>query len=242
MAHDLLGVMSEWKPDVVVRETSELGACIAAERLRIPSAVVEVVATGLGDERRSLLAAGLATALDDNGLPPDPGLSILERQAVLSPFPPSYRGTPVRITESPWLSIRPTPFDESDNEQDQKGIQNLPPRPTVYLTLRTSTFNRRPEIFRAFIDGLADQPLNLIIAVGHNNDPAAFHPILPNVRVERYIPQSRVSRVVIWSSITPVRGPSWPPWHTGCPSCSFPLPPTSPKTPAAALNSASPTF
>jgi UDP:flavonoid glycosyltransferase YjiC (YdhE family) len=52
MARDLLGVISDWRPDVLIRETSALGGCIAAERVGIPYAVVDVVATGLGDERR----------------------------------------------------------------------------------------------------------------------------------------------------------------------------------------------
>jgi hypothetical protein len=69
--------------DACVRETSELGGCIAAERLGIPYAVVEVVAMGLGDERRSLLVGGLASVLAEHGLPPDPGLSMLERHAIV---------------------------------------------------------------------------------------------------------------------------------------------------------------
>ena len=35
MASDLLGVISEWRPDVLIRETSELGGYIAAERLGV---------------------------------------------------------------------------------------------------------------------------------------------------------------------------------------------------------------
>jgi MGT family glycosyltransferase len=61
----------------------------------------------------------------------------------------------------------------------------------VYLTLGTvPQFNTRPSIFRAFIDGLANEPLNLLVAVGRNNDPAEFGKLPPNVRIERYIPQT----------------------------------------------------
>jgi MGT family glycosyltransferase len=67
----------------------------------------------------------------------------------------------------------------------------LPARPTVFLTLGTAPqFNGRTAIFRAFIDGLADAPVNLVVAVGRNNDPDRFGPSPPNVRIERYIPQT----------------------------------------------------
>jgi MGT family glycosyltransferase len=62
---------------------------------------------------------------------------------------------------------------------------------TVYLTLGTSAlFNTRPSILRAFIDGLAHEPLTLIVTVGYNNDPAALGPVPSHVRIERYIPQT----------------------------------------------------
>src|SRR6187402_2301934 len=111
MAQDLLEIIPTWRPDLLVRETAEFGGCIAAERVGIPYAVVEVLATGFSEERRSLLADGLAAVLEQHGLSPDPELSILDRQLILSPFPPSYRGAPAGIDAKRWLSTRPTPFD-----------------------------------------------------------------------------------------------------------------------------------
>jgi len=60
-----------------------------------------------------MLSAGLAAVLAEFGLPPDPDLQIEERQLVLSPFPPSYRGSVPDGAASPRLPIRPTPFDQS---------------------------------------------------------------------------------------------------------------------------------
>ncbi|MDP8922525.1 MAG: glycosyltransferase [Chloroflexota bacterium] len=191
MAADLLNIVAEWRPDLLVRESHEYGACIVAERLGLPYAVVEIIAGGMSQERRAILSAGLAGVLAAHGLPPDPELRIEERQLVLSPFPPSYRGGAARVADTPWLSIRPTPFDQSGDEQQPAWIEELAAQPTAYLTLGTSLlFNARPAIFRAFIEGLANERLNLIVAVGPNNDPADFGPAPPNVRIERYIPQT----------------------------------------------------
>jgi MGT family glycosyltransferase len=190
-AQDVVGISSTWRPRLVVHEASELGGCIAAERLSIPYAVVEVQATGLGDSERSTLSAGLAPVFARHGLPPDPELTILERQLVLSPFPPSFRGVAERRTDTPWQVLRPQPFDRSDSEPRPAWLDELLARPTVYVTLGTAPpTNNRRGVLRAFVDGLADEPINLVVTVGPNNDPADLGPVSSNVRVERYIPQT----------------------------------------------------
>jgi UDP:flavonoid glycosyltransferase YjiC (YdhE family) len=191
MAADLLDIVAAWRPTLLVRESHEYGACIAAERLGLPYAVVEVIAAGMTPDRRALLSGGLAGVLAEHGLPPDPELRIEERHLVLSPFPPSYRGGAARVAGSPWLSIRPTPFDQSGDERLPAWSDALAAQPTAYLTLGTSPlFNARPAIYRAFIEGLADAGLNLVVALGRNNDPADVRPPPPNVRIERYLPQT----------------------------------------------------
>lgn len=191
MASDLLGLIATWRPGLLVRERGEYGGCIAAERLGIPYAAVEVIAAGYNREALALLSDGLASVLAAHGLPPDPDLQIVERQAVISPVPPSYRGMTDPMPTTPWLAIRPTPFDRSGDERLPAWVDTLPDRPNVYLTLGTSPlFNTRRAIFRAFIEGLADQPLNLIVAVGRNNDPEDLGPVPAGIRIERYIPQT----------------------------------------------------
>jgi UDP:flavonoid glycosyltransferase YjiC (YdhE family) len=193
MVTDLLRIIDTWRPDLIVRERAEYGGCIAAEHCGLPYAAVEINAAQMGQDRRAILSAGLATVLAEFGLPPDPDLHIEERQLVLSPFPSSYRGSAPAGAIAPRLPIRPTPFDQSGDECLPAWIDDLPTQATVYLTLGTSTlFNTRLSILRAFIDGLAHEPLNLIVTVGHNNDPAALGSVPSNVRIERYIPQTLI--------------------------------------------------
>jgi UDP:flavonoid glycosyltransferase YjiC (YdhE family) len=191
MVTDLLGIIDTWRPDLIVRERAEYGGCIAAERRGLPYASVEINAAQMGQDQRAMLSAGLAPVLAEFGLPPDPDLQIQERQLVLSPFPPSYRGNAPEGAVSPRLSIRPTPFDQSGDERLPAWIGSLPAQATIYLTLGTSSLiNTRPSVMRAFIDGLANEPLNLIVTVGRNNDPVDLGPGPSNVWIERYIPQT----------------------------------------------------
>ena len=65
------------------------------------------------------------------------------------------------------------------------GLRGLP---IVYVTLGT-VYNRNLDVFRALLDGLRDEALNVVVTVGRQNDPAVLGPQPPNVHVHRYIPQ-----------------------------------------------------
>lgn len=81
---------------------------------------------------------------------------------------------------------------ESGVEQLPPWVADLPDRPTVYATLGT-VFSAHPTgraTFPALLDALRDEPVNLILTVGRDNDPAQFGPQPDNVHIERFIPQS----------------------------------------------------
>jgi UDP:flavonoid glycosyltransferase YjiC (YdhE family) len=71
-------------------------------------------------------------------------------------------------------------------------LAGLPDRPTVYVSLGTVFNAQYPEVFDNILAGLRDEPINLIMTLGANGDPARFGPQPPNVRIERYIPQSEI--------------------------------------------------
>ena len=60
--------------------------------------------------------------------------------------------------------------------------------PIVYVTLGT-VYNQNLDVFRALLDGLRDEALNIVVTVGKQNDPAVLGPQPSNVHVHRYIPQ-----------------------------------------------------
>jgi MGT family glycosyltransferase len=189
MADDLLAVLAAWPADLLVRDNSEIAACVVAERLGLPHAAVSVVATGIDATVRAAIAAPVAALRAAHGLPPDPALAMLSRYLDLHPFPPSFLDPALGRLAAATYFVRPAPFDRSGDEAPPAWVDALPPRPTVYATLGT-TFNGRADLFSAFLAGLRDEPLNLIVTVGRDQDPAQFGPQPPNVRIERYIPQT----------------------------------------------------
>ena len=182
----LVELAQTWRPDIIVRDDVNFGGCVAAERLGIPHAAVQTVAFRphlyelvrelLDDRRRE---AGLAA--DAEGMMPF-------RHLFLSPFPPSYLNPDVALP-STTRSVRPVPFDRSGGDTLPDWVDQLSGRPLVYLTLGT-VYNHRADVFSAFIEGLRDEPVELVVTVGRDQDPAQYGPQPPNVHVERYVPQT----------------------------------------------------
>jgi UDP:flavonoid glycosyltransferase YjiC (YdhE family) len=185
---DLVRISHDWEPDVIVREAFEFGGCIAAEHIGIPHAVVEV-----GSYRGPWFPVETMVRQLDRvrrgfGLPPDPDLTMLARYLHLSFAPPRYQdpASPLPPTAH---ALRYRAFDQSGEEALPEWVAQLPDLPTVYATLGTGA-NRASDLFEAIIAAVRDEPVNLIITIGRNNDPAAFGDQPANVHIERYIPQT----------------------------------------------------
>jgi MGT family glycosyltransferase len=65
----------------------------------------------------------------------------------------------------------------------------LDDRPTVYAALGTIA-HAMPGIFELILEALRDEDVNLVLAVGQ--DPSAFGPQPPNVRIEHHVPQTHL--------------------------------------------------
>jgi MGT family glycosyltransferase len=70
------------------------------------------------------------------------------------------------------------------------GVAGRSDTPTVYVTL--GTVYNGSELLGAILDGLAGEPLELIVTVGPTQDPDQFGPQPDNVRIERWIPQAEI--------------------------------------------------
>jgi MGT family glycosyltransferase len=67
-------------------------------------------------------------------------------------------------------------------------VERLPDHPTVLASLGT-VFNTTPGVLEAIVAALADEPINLIVAIGRDQDPSRFGPQPGNVCLEGYVPQ-----------------------------------------------------
>jgi MGT family glycosyltransferase len=196
----LVAIARTWQPDMLIREAGEYSAVIAAEHLGLTHATVSFAAAlkSLAIFEREA-AAYLDPVRRDWGLAPDPDLTSLYRYLYLAYSPPSFSlqdvGMPVRAEAIPPTThfVRPEVFDRADDESLPGWVVELPRQPTIYITLGTEV-NKEPEFYpsvlQTIVAGLRDAPVNLIVTLGRDKDPADFGPQPANVHIERYIPQS----------------------------------------------------
>jgi UDP:flavonoid glycosyltransferase YjiC (YdhE family) len=180
---DMLDIIREWQVDVVVRENTEFAGCVAAERAGIPHAVVQITAVNL--HWLQLLEAPFNYLCASVDLPPEKPVDRLYRYLLLNPRPLSLwnPSVPIPSTTHPF---RYTSFSQSGEEQLPDWVSKLK-RPIVYATLGTA-FNHMSEIFKAILEALREEPINLILTVGRNRNPIELGTLLDQVHIESYIP------------------------------------------------------
>jgi len=188
LAAAVLALAASWPPDVIVRDAIEFGGWAAAERLGIPHAVGGIGWLLPAARRRQMLGASLAALRREHGLPDDPDLATLDRYLGLVFQPPWFLGPDDEVSPTTHF-LRPAIFDQSGDEALPDWVAVLPARPTVYATLGTIS-NRTPGLFAAILAALRDEPVNLVLTVGRNQDPADFGPQPAHVHIARYVPQT----------------------------------------------------
>ena len=191
MIDDLLALHETWPFDLILRDTTDYAGPLVAEATGIPHATA-----GFTDFRpraffQSTGADLVAVYRSELGLEPDPSLECLWRYLVLASTAPSL----VRDTDyvSPVTHfIRPALFDQSGDEELPEWVLNLGERALIYATLGTvaSRFTAASRIFRAIIDAVETEPVDLILTVGRGQPVDQFGPTPANVHIAQYIPQT----------------------------------------------------
>ncbi|GAA2267842.1 MULTISPECIES: glycosyltransferase [Kitasatospora] len=193
MAPDLVRLADGWRPDVIVRDSYEVGGALAAEVLGVPHAALDTTPLyDLGPLAEDIRAE-LEQARREAGLAPDPEQLMLHRHLYLCCAPPGYLD-PAGTRPATLRALRPMPFDRFEGEELPEWFAGLPDRPIVYVTFGTIT-NRWvpgafPQLFRKVLAAFEDEPVNVVATVDRDSDPAELGPLPPHIRVERYIPQS----------------------------------------------------
>jgi UDP:flavonoid glycosyltransferase YjiC (YdhE family) len=184
---DLVRTMDSWPTDLVIHDATDFAGPVAAAHAGVPA-----VAHSLGPMfPLALYALGaeiVSATWEAWGVTPGP-FGGMFGAAYLDICPPALQSPELAGTGADVLPLRPVAFDAVAGEVLPSWVDELPPLPTVYVTLGTVD-NGAPGVMEAAIAGLRDEPLNVVVTVGPDRDPAELGPQPAGVHVERYVPQS----------------------------------------------------
>lgn len=182
---DLLELCRLWQPDLIVREISEFSGCIAAERLSLPHAAIQISA--FRPALHDVIAEPLARLRAMVGLSPDSTLTMLYRYLFLATAPPSLQPK-VQQLPATMRFIRYEPFDRIAGNSSPDWLKHLPPRPLIAVSLGTA-YNRVPGVLSAIQSALRDEAVNLIVTTGLDERSDVVR-TAPNQWVVPYLPLS----------------------------------------------------
>lgn len=183
---DVLAAARDYDPDLVVFDPVMFAAPLVAAKLRVP-AVQHLVGPAYDEATLELVADAVSPIWRQFGLAVPPAAGMFAGRTVAI-CPPSLdraasgrpRIEPLRPVDLPTAETPPVPHRYPE-----------PDRPLVYVTLGTFS-NTNLDLFRLLLRALADEPVNLLVTVGRDNDPQALAPTAPNVHIAQFIPQGSV--------------------------------------------------
>lgn len=190
---DLKRIIADWRPHLVLRESLELGALVAAAAAAIPCCRVGVhCGQGEMDFFPHLLAL-VDRLRAGSGLPGDDGAS-LRSEAVFSAFPDFMdEGVDWLGTQEPFR-VRPALAPTLHSSAERPIWAPADGESFVYVTL--GTVSGRSEKSRAaycaILEALSTLPVRALLTTGPIMPLEELGIIPPNVAVEAFVPQSEV--------------------------------------------------
>lgn len=190
---DLGRIIAGWRPDLVVRDSLELGALVAATAAGLPCCRVGVHC-GQGEmDFIPNLIPGIDRLRGSTGLPVDNGASLRGEQ-VFSAFPDFMDdGVDWLGTQEPFRT-RPASAPPPSANVKRPSWAPSPGETFVYVTLGTVSgrSDKSRAAYRAVLEALSTLPVRALLTTGPVMPHEHLGTIPPNVTIEVFVPQSEV--------------------------------------------------
>jgi UDP:flavonoid glycosyltransferase YjiC (YdhE family) len=185
MRPDLERHVERWRPDVIVRETAEFAGCLVAERMGLPHASIATGSWSSLDDRRQVVADVLDGWRERLGMQPDPSAQMMYRYLHLALTPPSWDGDALLPQTAHFIRyVNP----RSRRESRPAWLDEPRDRSLVLASLGTVA-HAEAGVFEAILEAVTGEPIEVVAAIGRDQELARFGEPPPNVRIEGYVPQ-----------------------------------------------------
>jgi UDP:flavonoid glycosyltransferase YjiC (YdhE family) len=171
--------------DAIVRGSGELGGLVAGAILDLPVASAAPAAAKFYEP---MIRPGVARAAAEHGLDGERVTALDFEILRIDRTPPSLE-LPGYEAPANAINVRPEPFDAGG--ELPAWFDDLGQRPLVYVTLGT-VMNGNIPLFRLIADALADEPFDVVIALGNGIPREALGEVASNIRVGGFLPQARI--------------------------------------------------
>ena len=184
-ARDLVSVVEQFGPDVMVHDETDFGGPVAAAAAGVPYAD-HSVAFFRPLEAARIARETIAPLWEEFGVDLGPYGGLFQ-YLYLDVCPPGLQLPEVHEIDvaHPMTNTRGV----VGADQVPAWIDSLRPAPTVYVSLGT-LFNQDPGVFATILEGLHDEDVNVIVTIGADQDPTVLGPQPDHVHVAGFIPQS----------------------------------------------------
>jgi UDP:flavonoid glycosyltransferase YjiC (YdhE family) len=184
---DLETIVRKWQPDLLIFESCDLATPIVSAVTGIPA-----VHHSFGRAFAPACYAQSMPYMDPvwerfGAGRPSPLCGMYESNRFVDICPRSIQSTGASPSA---CVLAMSPAAPAPPEPAPRWMARLPDRPSVYVTLGT-VFNRLQE-FRVFLEAFAEMELNVIMTIGHDNDPAELGTPPTNVIIERFVAQDQL--------------------------------------------------
>jgi UDP:flavonoid glycosyltransferase YjiC (YdhE family) len=180
---DLDRLASDWRPDVIVRESAEFASWAVAERHGLTHVTVNV-GQAIADASWIGSVAPWFRDLGERVGLAELDAAALDRYALVAFEPAGYHDW----TDAPTASVFRPPI--APGTAYRGAFPGAVDRPLIYVTLGSEFTN--PGLMADMLAALADGDWNVVVATGPKGDPAAIDPGRANVIVQHWVPQHAV--------------------------------------------------
>jgi UDP:flavonoid glycosyltransferase YjiC (YdhE family) len=188
----LLAHAERWRPDLIVRASSEYAGCIVAERLGLPHAAVASESWAGRDDRRRVVGDVLSLRRVEAGLPPDDDALMMHRYLHLCFAPPAWDGA-LELYPATAHFIRHVDPERPGDALPEFVLARTADRPLVLASLGTVK-HATAGVFAMIVDAFRSLPVDLVAAIGRDQDTAQFGALPPHIHVTQYVAQPLLLR------------------------------------------------
>ncbi|HYN69871.1 MAG TPA: hypothetical protein VEX41_06655, partial [Candidatus Eisenbacteria bacterium] len=160
MVEGIIRAAKATEADAIVRGSGELGGLVAGAILELPVASASPAAAKFYE---SMIRPGVARAAAEHGLDGERVTDVDFDVLRIDRTPPSLE-MPDYVAPPNQINVRPEAYDGGGDLP--AWFDDLGGRPLVYVTLGT-VMNDNIPLFRLIADALANQPFDVVIALGN---------------------------------------------------------------------------